>query len=178
MDGVMRKFGPQASLPTSPPGRSSRAIHVPPDRVAYMASQQAETIPEEGAEPIHAAAPQAVPEEPEEPPQANWKIVALMVRAVQRFQSSMNPKVDFRKRSAPSPYPRGRPSERRLMSDPSPGSSSLVHSGPGVGSRRIGSGGLDGKPSPKKAPSHRGHMTSYLFKPLSSTDSQKSLSPR
>lgn len=106
-----------------------------------------------------------------------FKIIALVAKAVQRWQASINPKVDFRKR-APTlgesswvDRTTGSSSNpRRFLSDPAPESSRVLS-----GRSRSGESGrlLKGTSGPpgqqagvRKGPSHRGHMTSYLFKQL------------
>lgn len=132
---------------------------------------------------------ESVQDEEDERPKQRFKVVGLLVKAMQRLQASLNPKVDFRKRNRPGDTPATGAEQLRTMSGPD-GDNKFVSrgmpiqksvglgrnsSGPtfqrsslGSGRSGGGSGGGSGLSTGglAKSPSHHGHMLNYLLKPL------------
>jgi len=143
-----------------------------------MATQHIQRISEHAVGPDgeHNETLASVPEQDVNDPCHRFKLIGILAKAIQRWQASINPKVDFRKRSSsvretPSKTLKSGSSSggRRVLSAPVPESKRLLL-GPNrsaSGGRPIGrSGPPDTPSSSRKMRANRGHMTSYLFQPL------------
>lgn len=142
-----------------------------------MATQHADRNPEHGVGPVaEDDGTQGAPEADFNDSWQRFRIIGMVAKIVQRWQASINPKVDFRKRNSPvkelparSQRASGTSGNRRVLSEPVPepqrhllGRNRSASQGRGV----AGSGPPVTATSMRKTRANRGHMTSYLFQPL------------
>lgn len=87
---------------------------------------------------------------------SNFRVLGYVAMAAKRFQASLNPTVSFRKRNLPEDV---LDNEYRAKKDRLSRSSSKSF-------RRTYTRTASGQLVPRSTHEHRGHMTSYLFRPL------------